>query len=153
MKQHVIPNLTWKHGDLCVPQQQCHLKPNRYKPQQPFHSCKPKHLLAQHLSQNIHSSSLSQLAFHVCDDNRKKLTVDQLINGPDAYTRWMPALSNEWGRLAQGNNAGVQATDTLNFIPFSQVPSNKLVTHATFACDHRPLKSEPWRICLVVGGN
>ena len=62
-------------------------------------------------------------------------------------------MSNEWGRLAQGNYNGVESTDTIDFIPFQQVPTDKKVTYASFACDHRPLKSEPWRVRIVVGGD
>ena len=29
----------------------------------------------------------------------------------------------------------------------------KKVTYVSFVCDHRPLKSEPWRFRCVVGGD
>ena len=63
------------------------------------------------------------------------------------------ALSNEFGRLAQGNDAGVRHTDTIDFIKKSEVPKGRDVTYASFVYDHRPLKSEPWRVRLVVGGD
>ena len=66
---------------------------------------------------------------------------------------WKIALSNEWGRLAKGNDHGVQATDTIDFISSTNVPSNRDVTYSSFVCDHRPLKSEPWRVQIVVGGD
>ena len=75
------------------------------------------------------------------------------MSGEHGKDRWSPALSNEWGRLAQGNYNGVESTDTIDFIPFQQVPTDKKVTYASFACDHRPLKSEPWRVRIVVGGD
>ena len=90
---------------------------------------------------------------HIYDNKGRKQSIDRLINGPDAATKWLPALSNEWGRLAQGNDAGVEATDTIRFIPFTEVPTNKKVTYASFVCDYRPLKLEKWRIRLVVGGD
>ena len=34
-----------------------------------------------------------------------------------------------------------------------QVPTSCDVTYVSFVCDHCPLKSEPWRICIVVGGD
>ena len=76
-----------------------------------------------------------------------------MINGPDADTTWIPTLSNEWGRLAQGNDSNIQSTDTIEFISYDEVPTDKKVTYCTFTCDHHPLKSEPWRIRLVVGGD
>ena len=68
-------------------------------------------------------------------------------------TCWYPALSNEWGRLAKGNDNGVAFTNTIEFISKNGVPTNKKVTYASFACDYRPLKDEKWRVCIVVGGD
>ena len=82
----------------------------------------------------------------------KKETLESLLNGPDR-ARWLKALSNEIGRLASGNIYGVKFTNTIKFIKKSDVPSDKTVTYATFVCDFRPLKSEPWRIRCVVGGD
>ena len=63
------------------------------------------------------------------------MSVEKLITGSNAQTKWLPALSNEWGRLAQGNNAGVPFTDTIEFTPYSEVPTDSKVTYASFACD------------------
>ena len=82
----------------------------------------------------------------------KKETIDSLRSSPQKE-RWETALSNEWGRLAQGNIHGVAPTDTIQFIHFNQVPHDRDVTYASFVCDHRPLKSEPWRVRIVVGGD
>ena len=35
----------------------------------------------------------------------------------------------------------------------SEVPLRQLVTYASFVCNHRPLKTEPWRVWLGVGGD
>ena len=45
---------------------------------------------------------------------------------------WKIALSNGWGRLAQGKNNGVSYTDTIEFIHFNQVPVDCDVTYASF---------------------
>ena len=66
---------------------------------------------------------------------------------------WSIALSNELGRLAQGVEDRVIGTDTIDFIPKNEVPHNKKVTYANFVCDYRPLKSEPYRVRLTVGGD
>ena len=79
--------------------------------------------------------------------------MEKLLTGPDAHNKWIPALSNEWGRLAQGNDAGVQSTDTVEFVARSEVPATAAVIYTSFACNHRPLKIEEWRVCLVVGGD
>ena len=83
----------------------------------------------------------------------KRLSIDTLINGDHGSERWTPALSNEWGRLAQRNDTGVEATDTIEIIKFPQVPVNRKITYATFVCNHRPLKDVNLRICLVIGGD
>ena len=88
---------------------------------------------------------------HIYDVNGKKETLDSLLKKNPLI--WGRALSNEWGRLAQGNKYGVQYTDTIEFITKEQVPANRDVTYASFLCDERPLKSEPFRVRVVVGGD
>ena len=66
---------------------------------------------------------------------------------------WTQSLSNEWGRLAQGNDNGVRSTDTIEFIFKYEVPKDSDVTYATYVLDYRPLKTEPYRVRITVGGN
>ena len=82
----------------------------------------------------------------------KKETADSLLTGPNKIV-WNKATSNEFGRLAQGNKYGVLSTDTIEFIAFEAVPRNRDVTYLTMVFDYRPLKSEPYRCRLVVGGD
>ena len=89
---------------------------------------------------------------HVYDQFGNKETIESLLNGPDAET-WRQSVSNEFGRLAQGNDKGVDYTDTIDFITKQEVPTHKKVTYAHFRFDHRPLKPEPFRARLVVGGD
>ena len=62
-------------------------------------------------------------------------------------------MSNEWGRLAQGNDYGIVGTDTIQFILCSEIPKCRDITYASFVCDKRPLKPEPFRVRIVVGGD
>ena len=78
------------------------------------------------------------------------MTVNKLLSGPD-NEKWNRALSDEWGRLAQGNKYGVKAQDAIDFISKHDVPTGRKVTYAQFVCDHCPLKTESWRIRIVVG--
>ena len=55
--------------------------------------------------------------------------------------------------MAQGNIHNVLATDTIEFISLNDLPPNAVVTYASFVCDYKPLKSEPWRVRIVVGGD
>ena len=58
-----------------------------------------------------------------------------------------------FGRLAQGNDAGVVCTDTIEFISKRDLPPTSKVTYASFVCDIKPHKKETHRVRLVVGGD
>ena len=92
-------------------------------------------------------------ANHICNKiTGKRESAESLLYSSDRKV-WSKAVSNEYGRLAQGNIHGEKSTNTINFIPFNQVPSNRQVTYGSMIFDHRPLKPEPNRCRLVVGGN
>ena len=119
--------------------------------------CRPnsyRHQATQNLvAQLVFSTPSLQSAFHVYNpESGKKESLDSLLMGPER-DRWLQAASNEFGRLAQGNKYGVTATDTIDFIPQSAVPSDRKVTYGSFVCDYRPLKEDPYRVRLVVGGD
>ena len=90
---------------------------------------------------------------HIYDSNGKRMSLDALLRSPDATHKWTPALSNEWGRLALGNDAGVKYYDVIEFIFHHEIPADKKITYVGFVADHRPLKDEKWRIRAVVGGD
>ena len=61
--------------------------------------------------------------------------MDTLLQGSDRNI-WLQSLSNEWGRLAQSNDKGVFATDTIDFICKEEVPHSRNVTYATFVLNY-----------------
>ena len=63
------------------------------------------------------------------------------------------SLSNEWGRLAQGNDRVIQGAETIEFIHQNQVAHDKSLTHAAYVCYCRPSKEESNRIRLLLGGD
>ena len=65
---------------------------------------------------------------------------------------WWKAVGNEIGRLANGVDNRVRATNTIKLIRKEEVPKGHTVTYANFVGDYRPLKSEPYRVILTVGG-
>ena len=65
---------------------------------------------------------------------------------------WGTSLSNELGRLAQGVR-DIVGNDVIDFISYQDVPNNKKVTYANMVCGYRPLKSDPYRVRLTVGGD
>ena len=79
-------------------------------------------------------------------------TMDTLLCGPHKAV-WEQALTNEWDRLAAGKLQRVKPSNTIQFIPRSEVPPNRKVTYGNFVCEHRPLKTEKYRVRLTVGGD
>ena len=90
---------------------------------------------------------------HVFDSSGNKQSIDDVINKGQNKTQWRISLSNEIGRLTKGLQNRVSYTDTMEFIKKSEVPKDKKVTYANFVLDYRPLKSEPLRVRLTVGGD
>jgi hypothetical protein len=62
-------------------------------------------------------------------------------------------LSNKWGWLAQAIHNCTAATNTVDFIPKSSVPTNKKVMYGNFIYDYCPFKSEKYRVRLTAGGD
>ena len=113
--------------------------------------------LMQHIYQNWDETSIAEYTFnpifsinHIYNEEGKKETIDSLLSGHHKDI-WNKSLSNEWGRLAQGNDAGVNGTNTIVFIPRAEVPDDKKVTYASMVCDYRLLKDEKHRIRIIVG--
>ena len=52
-----------------------------------------------------------------------------------------------------GNNTNVLGTKTMKPVTLHQIPKDCKITYGTMVCDYRPLKSEPNRCRLVVGGD
>ena len=62
-------------------------------------------------------------------------------------------MSNEIGRLAQGNDHGVTSIDTIDSIHKREVPQGRDIMYANFILDYCPLKDENHRVLVVVGGD
>ena len=76
----------------------------------------------------------------------------QLLKSKKHRQIWTKSLSNEYGRLAQGNDR-VDGTDTIFFIHYHEMPKDRRATYANFVVDIRPEKEEKHRVRLTVGGN
>ena len=87
---------------------------------------------------------------HIYDYNERKLSTVDLIKVTHDKT-WTQALSNEWRRLAKGNNNCVLSTDTIKFIEPSKVPTGKQVTHIRFVHDHRHPQDRVAEMSLISG--
>ena len=89
---------------------------------------------------------------HLYNKLGKKETNDSLLAGPHSAT-WRTALANELGQLTNGVHGRVRATNTIRFILWSDIPSDRKITYANLIYDYRPHKSDPYSIRLRVGGD
>jgi len=103
------------------------------------------------LAQHIFNKCLQPKINHVYKVNSKRETLDSILVGPHKLG-WNKGLKRV-GAFGTGNEYGVKSTDTIDFIPRSEIPSGQSVTYASFVLDYRPLKSEPYRIRITVGGD
>ena len=77
-----------------------------------------------------------------------------LISDPSTRATWLRSAANEFGHLMQGlPDNRVEPTNTIFFIPFSNIPKHKRPTYAHFVCSYHPQKAEPYRTRITVGGN
>ena len=79
-------------------------------------------LLQQHI--------FNEKMHHIYNANGDKQSLEKLLRTDPK--KWFRALSNEWGRLSQGNIHGVEWTNTIDFISHTEVPSDRKVTYASF---------------------
>ena len=151
-----LRNAIWRRGDDINPQ----LRYNQRSRQlaQAMKSTKAIVSVEHHNNYRVTAAkslllqqSLDKRIAHVYNAHGDKQSLDKLLNKNP--TRWLAALSNEWGCLSNGNDTGVKSTNTLEYIFHHEVPTDKKVTYASYVCDHRPLKDKKWQIRLIVGGN
>ena len=89
---------------------------------------------------------------HVYDKKGKKQSLDMLLAIPETEPIWAPGVENALGRLVQGFKDRVKGTNTIFFVHKHEIPKDRKISYANFVCDYRPLKSEPYRVRLTVGG-
>jgi hypothetical protein len=67
---------------------------------------------------------------------------------------WEASAVDEFGRLLMGNGTTVlTGTDTMRFIPISDVPNGITPTYCVYVCAYRPEKEKPYRLRMTVGGD
>jgi hypothetical protein len=118
---------------------------------------------ANALTQMTNTVPLPQHFAHAVwdDESGRMLEFRHLLNHKKTETRklWRRAGANEYGRLMQGIGKTrkpedrIMGTDSMHFIPKTQIPKGKIVTYARFVADIRPQKDEPARVRLTAGGD
>ena len=107
-----------------------------------------KYQVSDHIvAQNLFEFQKNQIYKH----KGKQETVSSLIIGANKHV-WLHELRNKLSQLYQGNNHGVQYTDTTNLIFRSEVPNDRSITYASFVCNYKPLKIKPYCVRCVYGG-
>ena len=86
------------------------------------------------------------------DETGKYLEFCHLIKLDKYQDIWTKSFSNELGRLAQGIR-NISGTNTIDFIPYSDVPAQTNVKYGRIICTCRPQKDENHRTRLTVDGN
>eukprot|EP00804_Cyclotella_cryptica_P007736 CCRYP_001353-RA/>CCRYP_001353-RA protein AED:0.15 eAED:0.15 QI:0/0/0/1/0.2/0.16/6/0/947 len=112
--------------------------------------------IAERLLRRKRQLNQTQAAFPVLDpETGQLLEYRQLLRHPKFKEAWNISAANEFGRLAQGIKGRVKATDTIKFIPKSDIPPDRLkdVTYIKFVCQVRTEKDEPNRTRATFGGN
>ena len=86
----------------------------------------------------------------MCEETGKLLNYKKLLKTKHKDT-WTKSCSNEFGRLAQGNDT-VEGTNTIFFIHHKEMPKGRKATYANIVVDIRPEKKETHRTRMTVGG-
>jgi hypothetical protein len=79
-----------------------------------------------------------------------------LMNNPVLSPLWVPTMSKELHRLAQGKEGTIVATNTIFFPSHDKIrhiPRDRIITYACIVIKHRPQKDDPNPVCITVGGN
>jgi hypothetical protein len=80
----------------------------------------------------------------------------KLMNNLVLKPLWVPAMSKELHRLAQGKEGITIATNTIFFLSddeIRRIPKDRTITYAHIVIDHWPQKDDPNCVCITFGGN
>ena len=131
-------------------------------PDQSLSSKQPALTHPSPLSNSTYVNGYANACIHISNQNlcNAVLDVDSgkmlefrhlIVKYPEIWTK---SMANEFGRLMQGVGTRMpKGSNTMKFVPKSHIPPDKVVTYARIVCDYRPLKSEPNRTRLTVGGD
>ena len=104
--------------------------------------------------QDAHYAMLAQQQANqaVHPDTGKLAEYGALLQSTDGE-HWEESCCEEIGRLAQGYLPNTKGTDSVFFVRFSDVPSDRKATYLRLVVADRPTKANPRRVCFTVGGD
>ena len=125
VKNKRIPQILWTNQKQAAPRQvQNKLLCYPYNSGTDFRTQAAQHLVDDHLFKLPY-------ALHIYNNQGKKENIDTLLMGGDSDTWWKSVL-NELGRLANGIENQIRATNIIEFIRKGKVPRGCTFTYAIF---------------------
>ncbi len=129
---------------------------------QPAFNSPPKYTILQALSVLpdliLHSINIEEVCNGVVHPVTKTTITKytKLMHNPVLSPLWIPAMSKELHRLAQGKVGTTVGTNN-NFIlshdKIRHILKDRTVTYAVIVIDHSPQKDDPNQVRITVGGN
>jgi hypothetical protein len=100
-----------------------------------------------------YSNTIAHINSIVCPKTNNDLEYRALIKGPTSHI-WERSFANELARLADGlPSLGITGTNSIEFIPLTNIPSNKTITYGRIVVEYKPNKLEKHRTRLTEGGD
>jgi Reverse transcriptase (RNA-dependent DNA polymerase) len=97
-----------------------------------------------------------QVATAINVDTGALCEYQQLLKSSEGHL-WEASACEEWARLAQGlPSAGIpasQGTNTIRFIPITDIPQGRKATYPRIVVADRPQKAQSRRVRVTVGGD
>jgi hypothetical protein len=125
----------------------------------PRRSHRPRRRPQRHVTNHAESNdTIEHWALHgtaINPDTGLVAEYDELSKSSDG-AQWIQSTTEEFGRLAQGlgpNSAMTHGTDTIRFIPVSQMPKGRTAAYIRTVCADRPEKPNPKRVRITIGGD
>lgn len=104
------------------------------------------------LTERAHATQQAFIGAIIDESTGQTLEYRHLTKMTKYKAIWNTSFANELGRLAQGIR-DIKGTDTIHFIPHTDMPADKTATYGRIVCTHRPQKEEQNRTRLTVGGD
>jgi hypothetical protein len=122
----------------------------------------PKYTIPQALAGShdhiLHSIDIEEVCSGVVHPVTKETITKytKLMHNPVLSPLWVPAMSKELHRLAQGKVGTTVGTNTIFFLSHDKIrriPKDRTVTYVHIVIDHWPQKDDPNCVRITIGGN
>jgi hypothetical protein len=101
--------------------------------------------IAQHTRSHVPEEPLFLVNAAIHPTTGVAMEYRQLIQDPVTKEAWQRSAANEFGRLAQGVGGRIKGTNTIRFIPHTELPADRMPTYPQFVCEVCEQKAEKFR--------